>query len=61
MMVEMNDSIGHQSQQKVSLQCHECSKAETQTEHFHSDVEKYSDFESWTQCHDWSGASTAEQ
>jgi hypothetical protein len=30
-------------------------------EHFDSDVEKYSDFESWMQCHDWSGASTAEQ
>jgi hypothetical protein len=60
-MARKNDSIGRQSHEKRHEHYHECSKAETQTEHFDSDVEKYSDFESWTQCHDWSGASTAEQ
>jgi hypothetical protein len=60
-MARKNDLSVSQSHEQDSLQCHECSKAETQTEHFDSDVEKYSDFESWTQCHNWSGASTAEQ
>jgi hypothetical protein len=57
MMVEMHDLSVSQSQEQDPLQCHECSKAETQTEHF--GAERYFDFvvgkkqESWMRRHDW--------
>jgi hypothetical protein len=60
MMVEMHDLSVSQSHEQDPLQCHECSKAETQTEHF--GAERYFDFvvrkkqESWMRRHDWSGA-----
>jgi aspartyl-tRNA synthetase len=65
MMVEMHDLSVSKSHEQDPLQCHECSKAETQTEHF--GAERYFDFvvgkkqESWMQRHDWSGAPAAGQ